>query len=193
MKSIALDPQSALVLIDLQKGITRLPTIHPTAAVLANAARLAASFRESRLPVVLVRVAYSADEADRLRLRVASARPLMPLPPDYSELENELNQQADDILITKRQWGAFFGTDLDLQLRRRRVTGIVLAGIATSMGVESTARQAFEHGYNVTVAVDAVTDLNADAHARSLDWIFPMLGELGTTDEIISLLSAMRA
>jgi len=188
MKPTALDPQSALVLIDLQKGITRLPTIHPTAAVLANAARLAASFREPRLPVVLVRVAYSADEADRLRLRVA-----MPLPPDYSELENGLNQQADDILITKRQWGAFFGTDLDLQLRRRRVTGIVLAGIATSMGVESTARQAFEHGYNVTVAVDAVTDLNADAHARSLDWIFPMLGELGTTDEIISLLSAMRA
>jgi nicotinamidase-related amidase len=190
MKPTALDPQTALVLIDLQKGITRLPTIHPAAAVLANAARLAARFRV--LPVVLVRVAYSADEADRLRLRVASALPAGPLAPDYSELENGLDQRANDILITKRQWGAFFGTDLDLQLRRRRVTGIVLAGIATSLGVESTARQAFEHGYNVTVAIDAVTDLNADAHARSLDWIFPMLGELGATDEILSLLSAIR-
>ena len=166
-----------------------MPTIHPTATVLTNAARLAARFRVLRLPVVLVRVAYSADEADRLRLRVASARSTGPLAPDYSELENGLDQQANDILITKRQWGAFFGTDLDLQLRRRRVTGIVLAGIATSLGVESTARQAFEHGYNVTVAIDAVTDLNADAHARSLDWIFPMLGELGATDEILSLLS----
>jgi nicotinamidase-related amidase len=96
-------------------------------------------------------------------------------------------------LITKRQWGAFFGTDLDLQLRRRRATGIVLAGIATSMGVESTARQAFEYGYNVTIAADAATDLNADAHARSLDWIFPMLAELGTTDEILSLLPATRS
>jgi nicotinamidase-related amidase len=192
MKPTALDPQTALVLIDLQKGITRLPTIHPAAAVLANAARLAARFRVLRLPVVPVRVAYSADEADRLRLRVASALPAGPLAPDYSELENGLDQRANDILITKRQWGAFFGTDLDLQLRRRRVTGIVLAGIATSLGVESTARQAFEHGYNVTVAIDAVTDLNADAHARSLDWIFPMLGELGATDEILSLLSAIR-
>ena len=193
MKPTALDPQTALVLIDLQKGITRLPTIHPTELVVANASRLAAAFRANGLPVILVRVAYSADEADRLRLRVASARAIGPLSPDYSELEKALDQQPSDILITKRQWGAFFGTDLDLQLRRRRATGIVLAGIATSMGVESTARQAFEHGYNVTIAVDAVTDLNADAHARSLDWIFPMLGELGTTDEILSLLPATRA
>ena len=193
MKPTALDPQTALVLIDLQKGITRLPTIHPTELVVANASRLAAAFRVYGLPVVLVRVAYSADEADRLRLRVASARAIGPLSPDYSELEKALDQQPSDILITKRQWGAFFGTDLDLQLRRRRATGIVLAGIATSMGVESTARQAFENGYNVTIAVDAVTDLNADAHARSLDWIFPMLGELGTTDEILSLLPATRA
>ena len=193
MKPTALDPQTALVLIDLQKGITRLPTIHPTELVVANASRLAAAFRADGLPVVLVRVAYSADEADRLRLRVARGRAIGPLSPDYSELEKALDQQPSDILITKRQWGAFFGTDLDLQLRRRRVTGIVLAGIATSMGVESTARQAFEHGYNVTIAVDAVTDLNADAHARSLDWIFPMLGELGTTDEILSLLPATKA
>jgi nicotinamidase-related amidase len=193
MKPTALDPQTALVLIDLQKGITSLPTVHPSEFVVANASRLAAAFRARALPVVLVRVAYSADEADRLRLRVASARAAAPLPPDYSELEKALDRQGNDILITKRQWGAFFGTDLDLQLRRRRVTGIVLAGIATSMGVESTARQAFEHGYNVTIAIDAVTDLNAAAHARSLDWIFPMLGELGTTDEILSLLSAMRA
>ena len=137
MKPTALDPQTALVLIDLQKGVTRLPTIDPAAAVIANAARLAARFRFLRLPVVLVRVAYSADEADRLRLRVVTLARPDHSPPDYSELEKGLDQQASDILITKRQWGAFFGTDLDLQLRRRRVTGIVLAGIATSMGVES--------------------------------------------------------
>ena len=190
MKPTALDPQTALVLIDLQKGITRLPTIHPVAPLIANAAHLAARFRSLNLPVVLVRVAYSADEGDRLRLRVARARTVPPLPPDYSDLEEALEPQTSDIFVTKRQWGAFFGTDLDLQLRRRRVTGIVLAGIATSLGVESTARQAFEHGYNVTIAVNAVTDLDVEAHTRSLDWIFPMLGELGTTEEILQLLLA---
>jgi nicotinamidase-related amidase len=86
---------------------------------------------------VLVRVAFSANEKDRLRLRVANGRPLAPLAPDYSDLEEALNRQPEDIIVTKRQWGAFFGTDLDLQLRRRRVTGIVLAGIATSMGSSS--------------------------------------------------------
>ena len=167
-----------------------MPTVHPVGPVIANAAQLAARFRLLHLPVVLVRVAFSADEKDRLRPRVANGRPLASLAPDYSDLEEALNRQPEDIIVTKRQWGAFFGTDLDLQLRRRRVTGIVLAGIATSMGVESTARQAFEHGYNVTIATDAVTDLNADAHSRSLDWIFPMLGELGTTEEILALLPA---
>ena len=95
-----------------------------------------------------------------------------PAPARLFRLEEALDQQPKDILVTKRQWGAFFGTDLDLQLRRRKVSGIVLAGIATSLGVESTARQAFEHGYNVTIAADAMTDLNAEAHARSLDSIF---------------------
>ncbi len=189
MKPTALDRETALVVIDLQKGITRLPTIHPVGPVVANAARLAAGFRSRDLTVVFVRVAFSADEADRLRLRVARGRPTSPVPPDYSDFEEALDRQSTDLIVTKRQWGAFFGTDLDLQLRRRRMTGIVLAGIATSMGVESTARQAFEHGYNVTVAADAVTDLNVQAHARSLDWIFPMLGEVGTTEEILALLS----
>ena len=90
---------------------------------------------------MLVHVAFSNDEADRLRLRVANARPCTRLPPDYGEIEEALERRPSDLIITKRQWGAFYGTELDLQLRRRRVTGIVLAGIATSMGVESTARK----------------------------------------------------
>jgi nicotinamidase-related amidase len=101
MKLTALDRQSALVIIDLQKGITRLPTIHPIGPVVANAARLAAAFRSRGLPVALVRVAFSPAGADRLRLRVANAWPIVPLPPDYSEVETALDQQPNDILITK--------------------------------------------------------------------------------------------
>jgi nicotinamidase-related amidase len=94
-----------------------------------------------------------------------------------------------DIVVTKRNWGTFYGTDLDLQLRRRGVTQIVLTGIATSIGVESTARAAHEHGCHVTLAADAMTDINADAHRNSLERIFPMLGETGTTAEIVELLA----
>jgi len=104
----------------------------------------------------------------------------------------ELHTGPDDIVVTKRNWGAFFGTDLDLQLRRRGVTQIVLAGVATSIGVESTARAAHEHGYHVTLATDAMTDRDGDAHRNSIEKIFPRLGETGTTAEIIELLDKTR-
>lgn len=105
---------------------------------------------------------------------------------------DELTGHPDDIHVTKRNWGAFYGTDLDLQLRRRGITQIVLAGIATSIGVESTARAAHEHGYHVTLATDAMTDSDAAAHTHSITKIFPRLGETGSTAEIVELLRADR-
>jgi len=64
----------------------------------------------------------------------------------------------------------------------------VLVGISTSIGVESTARDAWERGYQLTFVTDAMTDMNADAHDRSLKIIFPRIGELGTTDEALAKL-----
>ncbi len=100
----------------------------------------------------------------------------------------ELGPREGDVVVTKQRWGAFHGTDLDLQLRRRDVTQIVLAGIATAIGVESTARAAHELGYHVTVATDAVTDLDPDTHRNSVEKVFPRLGETGTTSAIVELL-----
>jgi nicotinamidase-related amidase len=90
--------------------------------------------------------------------------------------------------VTKRTWGAFTNTGLEKQLRDLGVTQVVIAGVSTSAGVESTARFAHEHGFHVTLAVDAMTDMNADAHHNSITRIFPRLGETGTTQEIIELL-----
>jgi nicotinamidase-related amidase len=120
-------------------------------------------------------------------------RPGGPPAEGWDVLVDELAGHADDIVVTKRNWGAFHGTDLDLQLRRRGVTQIVLAGIATSIGVESTARAAHEHGYHVALATDAMADRDADAHHNSVHRIFPRLGETGTTDEILELLDRVRA
>src|SRR6185312_5511924 len=96
----------------------------------------------------------------------------------------ELDRQPGDY-TTKQQVGAFYGTALEQILRRRGVTQIVLAGVATSSGVEATARNAYDHGYNVTLVVDAMTDLSADAHRHSVETIFPRLGETTTTDDVI--------
>ncbi|MEU7581265.1 isochorismatase family protein [Streptomyces sp. NPDC041068] len=182
MTATVLDPTTALVLVDLQKGITALPTVHPSQQIVERAAVLADAFRERGLPVVLVRVTGGAPGRTE-----APARGGEP-PADWAELVPELGRGDGDIVVTKQQWGAFYGTDLDLQLRRRGVTHVVLAGIATSIGVESTARAAHEHGYHVTVAVDAVTDLDADAHRNSVEKIFPRLGETDTAEAIVKLL-----
>jgi len=190
MPATALDPKTALVVIDLQKGLAGRP-MAPNAfeGVVANTARLAAGFRRARLPVIWVTVAFSPDGGDRLVTRTDAPPRQLPLDPAFSELVPELGAQPMDLRLVKRQPNAFYGTDLELQLRRRGITGIVLTGVATSIGVESTARQAHELGFNVTLATDAMTDLRPEAHANSVGRIFPRLGETATTDEILALVA----
>jgi nicotinamidase-related amidase len=126
------------------------------------------------------------------RLKTPTDQPMRAtgnLPPDWSELIPELDRQHADVVVLKRQWGAFYGTDLDLQLRRRGLTTIVLCGIATEFGVESTARDAYEHGYELVFAADAMTGMSAESHANSIERIFPRLGHVRSTDEIIEALT----
>jgi nicotinamidase-related amidase len=181
-----LDARTALVLIDLQKGIVGMRTADPATTILENAGRLARAFRARQLPVIRVRVAFSPDGGDMLKARTDAAGPSGPRSADFSELCDEIGSGPTDIIITKRQWDAFYGTELDLQLRRRKMTGIVLAGISTSIGVESTARHARELAYEIAIARDAVTDMSREAHENSIQRIFPRLGQVDTTDAIIA-------
>jgi nicotinamidase-related amidase len=187
MTVTTLDPKTALVIIDLQKGIVSRPTAHPVAEVVKHASTLAAAFRRHGLPVVLVNVAGAASG------RAEQARSLGEFPAGWTDLVPELNRQPDDHTVTKRTWGAFTNTDLEAHLKKLGVTQVVIAGVATSIGVESTARHAHEFGFNVTLAVDAMTDMNPDAHNNSITRIFPRLGETGTTQEIIQRLDSTRA
>jgi nicotinamidase-related amidase len=185
-----LDPATALVLIDLQQGITALPTAHSADDVVRCGAALAVAFRERHLPVVATRVGFSADGGDVVRTRTAANAPMVTFGPEGTVMRPELQLDESDILITKRGWNAFYGTELDLQLRRRGITGIVLAGISTSVGVESAARAAAERDYQLTIVTDAVTDTDLGAHTNSLNVIFPKIAELATTDEVIAALDA---
>jgi nicotinamidase-related amidase len=184
-----LDPRTtALVLIDLQRGIaSRLTEPHAASDVIARAARLAAAFRDAHAPVVLVNVTYAADDGDRLKTPVDQQPPVaLPLPDDFAELMPELGAQAGDIRITKHQWGAFYGTELDLQLRRRGVRTIVIGGISTNFGVESTARDAWERNYALVFAEDACASFNGAAHAFAFQNIFPRLGVRSTVADIMN-------
>jgi nicotinamidase-related amidase len=177
-----LDAKSALLVVDLQKGIVGMAVAHPIADVVNNAARLADAFRKCGLPVVLIDGGAPG--------RSEQARRVSEFPAGWTDLIPELNRQPSDHIVTKRTWGAFTNTDLGKYLRQAGVTQVVVSGVATTAGVESTARHAHELGFNVALAVDAVTDMNADAHHNSIMRIFPRMGETGTTQEIIDLLNA---
>ncbi len=183
--------RTALVAIDLQKGIVARQTApYPAAQVVANTARLLGIARSRGAFVVLVNVDYAADGSDRV------SRPCdMPMPPgapsrDWGMLVPELNAQPTDYRITKHQWGAFYGTDLDLQLRRRGIDTLILTGISTNIGVETTARNASERNYAQIFVEDAMTALSAAEHHMSVTAILPRLGHVRSTQEVAAALEA---
>jgi len=178
-----LDPHPALVVIDLQRGVLGMTTEPPASLVLERAARLASAFRAKSLTVALVNVAGRAPG------RTANPRVFAPQP-GWDELAPELDPQPADIRVTKYNIGAFHGTGLDLQLRRRGVTQIFLTGIATSSGVEATARAAYDHGYNVVSVTDATADGDPEAHRHAVEVQLRKIGETVTTSELLTALGA---
>jgi nicotinamidase-related amidase len=180
---------TALVLIDLQQGIVPYAKApHDGATVLANAACLAQACRAAKSPVVLVKVGFSADGGDALKSLVDLPNPPSAPPANWLDDTPELPSRPGDIHILKRQWGAFHGTELDLQLRRRGIRTIVLAGIATAIGVESTARFAAELGYDLVFAEDATSGPDAAMHANSFEKVFPRLGRVRKTADVLAAL-----
>jgi nicotinamidase-related amidase len=207
MALTTLDPKTALVLIDLQHGIVSPPSVPLTGAeVVARGKELADAFRAHGLPVVLVNVSFSPDFGDAPQGRddesaeeEAEAEAEAGddaedhgMPADFAVIVDELGARDTDIRVTKHQWGAFHGTDLDTQLRRRGVTQIVLAGLVTSRGVDTTAREAYAHNYNVAFAVDAMADRGIEVHENAIERIFPQIGQRATTAEILETLAKTR-
>lgn len=183
-----LDPKTALVIIDLQKGVVSLTGAHPMEGVVAKSRELADAFRAHGLPVVLVNV--SGAPAGRTERNPGGGTGVRP--EGWDELVAELGQVPTDKLVTKFTRGAFTGTDLEEYLKGEGVTQVVITGVATGSGVESTARHAHELGFNVTLATDAMTDMSAATHDHSVQNVFPAIGETGTTAEVLALLASTR-
>jgi nicotinamidase-related amidase len=188
MALTTLDPNTALIVIDLQKGFAASPFVHPIGQVVSQTRTLLDAFRGHGLPTVLVNVAGRAPGRTEQGPRASGS-----FAEGWTEFLPELDQQPNDIVVTKRTWGAFASTDLDHRLKALGVTQVVVTGVATSGGVEATARQAYEQGFNVTLALDAMTDARPEAHDYSIRNVFPRLGETGTSQEIVNLLSTRSA
>lgn len=181
---LTLDPRStALILIDLQAGIVpRAKAPRSGEEVVAASKTLAARFRAAGAPVVLVHVGFTAGALPSQKVD----RPGLPpegTPPEFSAFVPDL-RAAGDLVVLKHHWGAFTGTDLDLQLRRRGCRTVVIGGIATNMGVESTARSAWELSYDVVIAEDATASISDEMHAFSVTNILPQLSRVVQSGDI---------
>ena len=185
MPVTVLDARTALVVIDLQKGLLAYPTLHPIADVIARAGALAAAFRARALPVVLVTA------TGRPPGRTDQKRPALVATPGWADPVPELGRQADDLLVAKTAPGAFGDSSLAGELRARSVTQVVIVGVSSSQGVEATARQAWDLGFNVTLPIDAITDVDASMHENSITRVFPRIGETGSTADVLALLPTL--
>ncbi|MGR5067798.1 MULTISPECIES: cysteine hydrolase family protein [Vibrio] len=181
-----IDNNTALIAIDLQYGIVELVDAKDASKVIEHTNLLLNTFHSLNWPVVLVNVSGRPDG------RVDSpSRSSRELKPNWTTLIEELNHHRTDIVITKQTWGAFTHTQLHQRLQSLNVTHVVITGIATSMGVLSTAMQAYELGYNVTICHDAVTDPSLANHAFALSSVIPKISEVGTTLDFISLAKSL--
>ncbi|MEV0847801.1 isochorismatase family protein [Streptomyces sp. NPDC049954] len=184
-----LDPVTALLVIDLQNAVRTFPYTDPVTGVVDNSAALAREFRKRGLPVVLTRADSRGVAPTRVDAPLSLGRLKVRLPENWDALMEELEPQDEDLVLVKQRWGAFTGTSLAEWLAARAVTGVVVTGVATAFGVESTARSASELGLNVTLPTDAMTDMDAAAQANSVERVFPRLGECGTTQDVLDRLA----
>lgn len=191
MSELLLDPAAtALVVIDLQRGIVARDTVpHTTAEVVQRSARLLGAARAAGVLPVLVHVGGAADFSDRVRRSADEQMLSGPLPDGWSEFVDEFAPRDGDVVILKRQWGAFYGTDLDLQLRRRSIDTLILCGIASEFGVESTARDAWERNFRQIFVEDAMSGLTEQSHRNAIERIFPRIGHVRDTEQVLALLA----
>lgn len=188
-----LDPRStALVLVDLQHGILPFAKApYDAATILKHAAALADRARARGALVVRVRVGWHADGRDLLQQPTDHAAPVPAngLPPDWWQDPAALPAAPGDLNIVKRQWNAFHGTELDLQLRRRGIRTLVLGGIVTPFGVEGTARAAWERGYELVLPEDLSSAALEVQHTHSMAHVLPRLGRVRSTADVLQALA----
>jgi nicotinamidase-related amidase len=189
MTLTVLDERAALVVVDVQQALGHS---EPVQEIIDRSVALADGFRAAGLPVMLVRVTAGADGTEFALGRTDEPFGLGGRPPESEDIHEDLAGHSQHVIVTKHNPGAFVGTDLDQRLRRHGVTQVVVTGVATSLGVESTVRSAFDHDYHVVPVVDAMLDPDPVSHLHTVTRVFPRFGEVASTVDVLTKLQQRR-
>lgn len=180
--------RTALIIVDLQKGILEPdPVPFGREQIVRQAAALGHTFADTGSLIVLTITDFARAYADAPKGLADSpwALPKKGLPADFTYLVPEIDALPAAVRLTKRQMSAFFGTELDLQLRRRSCNTVVICGVATNLGVEATARAAFDLNYNVVIASDACSSVAPGLHEFATEKILPRFARVRSTSTIV--------
>jgi nicotinamidase-related amidase len=184
--------KTAIVIIDLQKGIAYRDNItpHSSETVINNNILLTNKLKNTDVLIVMVHVKNYGPETLHPITDAPSLTPHQ-LPDDFSDFVMPIayDETVNNVIhIAKHNWGAFYGTDLDLQLRRRDIDTIILTGIATTVGVDTTAREAYQHGYNLICVEDAMSNMDAKYHYQTIEKTFKRIARVRSTQEVLKML-----
>lgn len=184
---LSFDPAAtALVLVDLQNFTLKMQTVpHSTREVLANSRRLAEACRRAGILVVLVRVGHDDNKMPHPAPKTDSSFGSFQQVPDAKEIPVELGPEPGDVIVDKYNWGAFYGTNLDTHLRRRGIDTLILGGLVTNVGVDTTMRQAQERGYHQLLVEDATAAMSLEEHEYVIKFIAPRLSRVRRTDDVL--------
>lgn len=181
-----IDPKkTALLVLDLQNAVVNRP-MQPNDPkdVVKRAAKLAGAFREVGSQVIMVNVSYTEFFKP---IADVESKPLNS-EEGWDQLVSELNVKDTDMKVTKSGWSAFAGTDLDKYLRSHSADTLVLCGISTNIGVETTARDAYDLKYNQIFAVDAMAAKSTEEHEHTIKYVFGRTGLVRNTQDVVSAL-----
>lgn len=190
MSETALDfePQStALIVVDLQNFTIAMNTVPtPTSEVLANTVRIAEACRDKGILVVLIRVGHDQNKLPHPSPKIDASFGSFQYGPDAKEIAPALGPKSGDVIVDKYNWGAFHGTNLDTHLRRRGIRTLIMTGLVTNVGVDTTMREAQAHGYDQVLVEDAVAAMSLEEHDYILKYIAPRLSRVRSTDEVLA-------
>jgi nicotinamidase-related amidase len=161
---------SALAVIDMQKYFTGpegKAYLSAAPAILPNVAALAKAFREAGCPVIFTRHGHRRDGDAGLMGSWWKGRLLYEDDPQ-AELAEEIEREAEDIVIRKEYYDAFEKTGLERTLSDADVKTLVICGVMTDLCVETTARRAFTLGYQPVIVEDATASKNDELHRAAL-------------------------
>ena len=175
---------TALIVVDMQAGTLGGMPPEAAAAVSDRAAALLRAFRAQDLPVVLATVTGMPSG------RTAYSEGARTWPADWAASAPGFEPVDSDIAVDRVSWSALADPTVIERLRERGVDTVVIVGVATSFGVESTARSAYDAGLNVVLPVDAMTDRSAEAHDLRVASVFPALGRVTDAETVLQELTA---